>query len=28
VQQLEDWRTGVTVSDLVSRNEALLEKTL
>ena len=28
VQQLEDWRTGVTVSDLVSRNEAILEKTL
>lgn len=28
VQQLEDWRTGLTVSDLVSRNEALLEKTL
>lgn len=28
VRQLEDWRTGVTVCDLVARNERLLEKTL
>ena len=28
VQELEDWRTGATVSDLVARNEALLEDTL
>ena len=28
VRQLEDWRTGVTVADLVARNEVLLEKTL
>jgi hypothetical protein len=28
VQQMEDWRTGVTVYDLVARNESLLEKSL
>ena len=28
VQPMEDWRTGVTVPDVVARNEALLEKTL
>ncbi|HET7881634.1 MAG TPA: hypothetical protein VFL55_12160 [Acetobacteraceae bacterium] len=28
VRQLEDWRTGITVSDLVARNEVLLEKSL
>jgi hypothetical protein len=26
VRQLEDWRTGVTVTDLIARNECLLEK--
>ncbi len=28
VQQLEDWRTGYMISDVVARNELLLEKTL
>jgi len=28
VRQLEDWRTGVTVTDLIARNEALFEKML
>jgi len=28
VQQMEDWRTGVTVFDVVARNEAVLEKML
>ena len=28
VRQLEDWRTGVTVTDLIARNECLLEKSL
>jgi hypothetical protein len=28
VQELEDWRTGVTLPDLVARNESLLEKSL
>ena len=26
VRQLEDWRTGVSVCDLTTRNELLLEK--
>jgi hypothetical protein len=28
VRQFEDWRTGVTVADLISRNESLLERSL
>jgi hypothetical protein len=28
VQALEDWRTGVTLPDLVARNESILEKAL
>jgi hypothetical protein len=28
VRQLEDWRTGVTVTDLVARNESLFERSL
>jgi hypothetical protein len=28
VRQLEDWRTGVTVTDLIARNECLLERSL
>jgi hypothetical protein len=26
VRELEDWRTGVSVCDLTTRNELLLEK--
>jgi hypothetical protein len=28
VRQLEDWRTGMTVTDLIARNESLLEQSL
>jgi len=28
VRQLEDWRTGVTVTDLIARNESLFEQSL
>lgn len=28
VRQFEDWRTGVTVADVISRNESLLERSL
>jgi hypothetical protein len=28
VRQLEDWRTGVTVADLIARNESLFEQSL